>query len=304
MSLLKKLNRTKNLLKKVDRYQEDLDLIKVNQGRILAEMYKSRSNMNEAEFKVFSQWGEDGIIQFLLNKIGNDCHKSFIEFGVENFTESNCRFLLINDLWKGLIIDGSQNNIDYIKKDNICWRYPLTPVCAFIKKDNINDLIKKAGFGGRVGILSVDIDGNDYWVLENIDVEADILITEYNSIFGDKAKVSVPYDPDFQRTSKHYSNLYWGASLGALNYLADKKGYFLVGCNTNGNNAFFMNKKFAGKLVKKEVSEVFRDSSFRESRDRESVLTFLDRSQGLSLLRDLQVTDVETMKSVSLAEIR
>ena len=124
------------------------------------EMVKS---LEEVEFQVFSQRGEDGILQYIINKIEIP-NRIFVEFGVENYTESNTRFLLMNNNWSGLVIDGSKANIDFIKNDFIYWKYDITAVESFIDKDNINSLIKNYTSVKDIGLLSVDIDGNDYWV--------------------------------------------------------------------------------------------------------------------------------------------
>ena len=89
---------------------------------------------------------------------------SFIEFGVENYLESNTRFLLINNNWSGLIFDMSKENISEIKKHYYYWRHDLRAETATITAENINDLIEKNGFKKPIGLLSIDIDGNDYWV--------------------------------------------------------------------------------------------------------------------------------------------
>jgi len=88
--------------------------------------------LNEVEFQVFSQFGDDGIIQFLINKLPIPS-KTFIEFGVENYRESNTRFLLINDYWSGYIIDGSELNIESIKSEQFYSFYDLKVEAAFIK---------------------------------------------------------------------------------------------------------------------------------------------------------------------------
>ena len=98
------------------------------------------SSIQETEFRVFSQFGEDGIIQFLISNIEIP-NKTFVEFGVEDYAESNTRFLLINNNWSGLVIDGSQPNVESIKNDAIFWKHDLTALNAFITKDNINSLI-------------------------------------------------------------------------------------------------------------------------------------------------------------------
>ena len=123
------------LNRKLDKIQEALGRIEDRQLR----MFGSK-NIADNQFRVFSQWGEDGIIQFLLRHITIE-NKIFVEFGVENYTEANTRFLLINDNWTGLVMDGSKEHISYIKKDPIYWRYNLKAVQVFITKENINRLL-------------------------------------------------------------------------------------------------------------------------------------------------------------------
>ena len=165
------------------------------------------------EVQAFSQWGEDGIIQYLIRKIPIE-NRVFVEFGVGDYTESNTRFLLQNDNWTGLVIDSSPDNATSIKKDPIYWRFNLKVECAFIDAENISQIITNAGISGDIGLLSIDIDGNDYWVWQAIDcIKPRIVICEYNSLYGPQAKVTIPYDRSFVRTKAHYSNLYYGASL-------------------------------------------------------------------------------------------
>ena len=115
------------------------------------------------EFKVFSQWGEDGIISYLVNNLDIE-NNFFIEFGVANYLESNTRFLLKKFNWSGLILDSSQNNIEYIKKDKIYWQYDIKALCQFITRENINKIFLENISQKNIGLLSIDIDGNDYWV--------------------------------------------------------------------------------------------------------------------------------------------
>jgi hypothetical protein len=119
--------------------------------------------LKDAEFRVSSQFGDDGIIQYLLHHLRMDTD-TFIDFGVENYRESNTRFLLENNNWRGLVIDGSQANIDFIRSEDIYWRHDLTAVCSFITAENINQIFEEHGFTGEIGILSIDIDGNDWHV--------------------------------------------------------------------------------------------------------------------------------------------
>lgn len=259
-------------------------------------------NWDEYGFKVFSQNNEDGLIQYLIRHTEIP-QKTFIEFGVESYHESNTRFLCLRNNWSGLIMDGSLEYMNAVRKENIYWLRTLESKGVFITKENINELISESGFSGNIGILSVDIDGVDYWVLNEIKcIKPQILICEYNPIFGAKSKVSVPYKKDFYRTNEHYSNLYWGASLGAYNYFAQNNGYKLVCINNVGTNAFFV-KKEASSLPEISVEDAFREYKCRESRDPDGNLSFLSAKQGKELIKDLPVIDVVTNKTLKISEL-
>ena len=124
-------------------YLKNQILIRLSLGRIESKINldKKSKNINDFEFKVFSQFGEDGIIQYLINNL-KIYNKKFIEFGVENYEEANTRFLLENNNWSGLIIDSSQKNINHITKQNYYWRNDLIAINAFVSTENINSIIK------------------------------------------------------------------------------------------------------------------------------------------------------------------
>jgi hypothetical protein len=274
-------------------------------GRIELRQNISKENLDivDSEFKVFSQWGEDGIIQHIVNNIHIE-NPIFIEFGVETYTESNTRFLLVNNNWSGLVIDGSQNNIDYIKADSIYWRYNLKAECSFIDKDNINQIIKKNGIAGEIGLLSVDIDGNDYWVWDAINVvNPAIVVCEYNSLWGAKKSVTTPYKADFSRNDAHPSNLYYGASIQALVDLANHKGYALVAGNRAGNNVFFVRNDLLNGLPTLSAEQAWVKSQFRESRDVNNTLTFLDYEARRELIADLLLIDTQTQQTIKVRDL-
>ena len=277
------------ILTKLHKIQESIGRVEVRQLEQL-----DKKDIHENEVRVFSQWGEDGIIQFLLRhtKINR---KIFVEFGVQNYTESNTRFLLINNNWSGLVIDGSEANISYIKNDPIYWQYNLKAVQAFIDRDNINKLLTENGVSGEIGLLSIDIDGNDYWVWQAIDVvNPAIVVIEYNARFGKEEAVTVPYDPYFERSKAHYSNIYYGASLKALYLLGQQKGYTFVGCNTAGNNAFFIRNDLKPSEIKElSVDEGYIDCNFQESRDKNGKLAYLNREEEKQILASLPLEKVE-----------
>jgi hypothetical protein len=179
--------------------------------------------------------------------------------------------------------------------------FDLTAVNAFITKDNINDLFVQNNFKGRVGILSIDIDGNDYWIWKAIDsVIADIVIVEYNSVFGPERTITIPYQPDFVRSKAHHSFLYAGTSLAALCQLAKEKGYSFVGSNSAGNNAYFVHNDKLASLTPITASEGYVQSQFRESRDVEGNLSYISGDQRLDLLKGMPVFNTTTQQIENL----
>jgi hypothetical protein len=263
----------------------------------------SVSSLADVEFRVYSQWGEDGIIQHLIQRVSVP-NPVFVEFGVGDYRESNTRFLVRRHNWRGLVIDSDPNNIAYLKRDPIYWKHELQAVCSFVTKDNIDSLIRNAGISGDIGLLSVDIDGNDYWVWQAITgVQPRIVICEYNSVFGQQHPISIPYQADFRRTRAHVSNLYYGASLPALCHLAAAKGYEFVGCTSAGVNAFFVRRDLAGPFRSLSPAEGYVQSRFRESRDASARPTFVTGPDRLRLIADLPVVDVATGGVVRLSDL-
>ncbi|MDA9519248.1 NADH dehydrogenase [Bradyrhizobium sp. CCBAU 11434] len=258
-----------------------------------------------SEFKVFSQFGEDGIIQYLIRQARIPAHcRSFIEFGVESYDEANTRFLLVNNNWRGLIIDGDLSNVRRVRSSSIYWRHNLVAVDAFVDVDNINGIFSENGFVGEIGLLSVDIDGNDYWVWDKIEVvNPMIVVAEYNSVFGPRHAVTVPYNKTFVRSRAHSSNLYWGASLGALVQLGERKGYAFVGSNSAGNNAFFVRRDCLNGQRVLTAAEGYVESQFRESRDEAGRLTFLSGAARLREIGNMLVYDVEHDSLVKLGDL-
>ena len=290
------LNRFLSIPARITRIQEAL-------GRIEQRQVEQCSDFRKAEFRVFSQWGEDGLIQYLLRRVPIE-RQIFVEFGVENYTESNTRFLLTNNHWAGLIIDGSAENIAFVKRDPIYWATNLKAENAFITRENINDLISKNGITGDIGLLSVDIDGNDYWILDSIDtISPRIIICEYNSHFGPTAKVTTPYDPSFTREAAHFSKIYYGASIAALNALASRKGYSLVASNSAGNNVVFVRSDSLGGLSIFTPEQAYVRAQFREFHDELGRLTFDDFEQRLKKINHLPVYNLDRDQVMSIGEI-
>lgn len=288
----------------VNRVKRMQELHMILTAKILASGYKGKKieQLSDVEFRVFSQNGEDGIIQWIVQNAEIE-NRVFVEFGVENYEESNTRYLLMNDNWSGLVMDGSNENVESIKNWSEYWRYNLTAKACFITKENINEKIREEGIEGNIGLLSVDIDGNDYWVLDEITcVDPVILICEYNSIWGKEKRVTTPYEATFQRTEKHYSNLYYGASLMAFVHWAKMRGYIFLGCNSAGNNAFFVKKhRFDERLLCKKP--FFVVAGARESRDEKGQLTYLSAEKRLGVIKEMDVYDLNTNEKKRIMDL-
>jgi len=309
------INRLKNKLRtliasQIEPCHDDLfmqiDLMKFEVGQLQARLLRGQSitRLQEAEFKVFSQWGEDGIIQYLIRQVPMG-DTSFIEIGVENYWESNTRFLLMNDNWRGLIVDGQDGHERFLEKSGLRWRYQIDPVTAFVNRDNINSIIAQASFGGDIGLLSIDIDGMDYWVLEALTVVSPrIWVVEYNPRFGLKRSVTVPYDPAFSRTQAHYSNCYYGASLPAFCRLAESRGYQLVGIASSGNNAFFVRRDVCPEgWPRLELRDIQLPRLPREARNAEGSFSYLSSKQELELLADMKVFDFDINQLLNIRSL-
>ena len=246
-TLVAELRKTDRRLDALDRRVRDLQqAVGRVEGRQL-DAAESAGTLDAAdlhahEFKVASQWGEDGILRHLARRVPVG-RKLFVEFGVENYEEANTRFLLTDQNWSGLVLDGDAGNVEQIRRSRAYWMHNLKAERAFVTAENIDDVLRANGVEGEVGLLSVDVDGMDYWIWRATSaVSPAIVAIEYNHRYGPHDAVVVPYDPAFDRRAAHHSLCYYGASLAALCKLGDAKGYGLVGCGSAGLNAFFVRR--------------------------------------------------------------
>ena len=297
MSIVTKVLKKIKYLIKTNIFSEESEKYKVLLAQNMAvskNQLTSIDDFRDVEFSCFSQWGEDGIINWLISKLPN-IPKKFIEFGVGNYKESNTRLLLQLHNWQGLVMDSTNDYIQDIKSQDISWRHQLDSVCAHISKDNINQLLENRGMTSDIGLLSIDIDGNDYFVWQSINIiQPIIVIVEYNAVLGDLHPITIPYKSDFFRTKAHSSNLYFGASLKALITLGKKKGYTFVGTNTNGVNAFFIRDDFAPMITSLISSISAYPSLSREARNADGKLNFISGLERLEIIRDCKILNLET----------
>ena len=288
------------LLKRPDFSEKKIFL----QGKILENQNLKKEKINdlgEIEFSVFSQFGEDGIISWLSNQIP-DIKKIFLEIGTQDYWESNTRYLLKSQQWKGYIIEGSKEYVQKIKKQSIYWQNNLTAINEFITEENINEIIKNNVKETNLGLFSLDIDGNDYWILKKLELTSDIVVLEYNPIFGDIYKLSIIYESDFDRNKKHFSNTYFGCSIQAIINLMERKNYVFLGTNTHGMNAFFVNKNKYHHLKDKIANIIIFPPKIREARNNEGKLNFKNIKENLNIIKNFEVYDIDENKIRKLSD--
>ena len=198
----------------------------------------------DVEFRAFSQNGEDGILHYIFSIIGTTNRKA-VEICAGDGIECNAANLIVNHGWTGLLFDGNEENIRRGKKfyskckDTCVW--PPTLVHAWITAENVNELILSNGFVGDIDLLSLDMDGMDYWIWKAINcINPRVVVLEYQNIWGPDKSVTVPYDPNFKVEFSEFGPNYCGASLSAFVKLGREKRYRLVGCQRYGFNAFFI----------------------------------------------------------------
>ena len=225
--------------------------------------------INDAGFRVFSQFEEDGKILYIFSIIGMGT-KTFVEIGSDDGINSNCANLYFNFGWWGLFIDGNEKSIKRGVRFYNKYPHPLNYkpkfLCEIVTRNNINSLIENVGIKGEIELLSIDIDGNDYWIWENLEIiSPKVVIIETHVEFGYR-NIVVPYDESYTFPGKH--PIYHGASPVAMVNLARKKGYRLVGANELGFNFIFVKNGIGDKYLKEvSIESVLNHRSVKESFD-------------------------------------
>jgi len=219
-------------------------LILLNQYREMVHRGAPLPSFDDVEFRAFSQNGEDGILLFIFALIGMGSRRS-IEICAGDGIQCNTANLIVNHGWTGLLFEGNEHLAQTGRAfyaslgDTFC--HPPTIANEWITRENINQLIKTNGFDGAVDLLSLDLDGVDYWVWEAIDViRPRVVIAEIQCIWGAERAVTVPYRQEFRTQFIDKFGVYSGASLPAFVKLARRKGYRLVGVQRLGFNAIFI----------------------------------------------------------------
>lgn len=219
--------------------------------RALMELYRSNAlkgidppSWRDLGFRINSQFDEDGFLIYIFSLIGFKTRK-VVEACCGTGDESNTANLIANHSCIGTLFEADPEKADTARRfyasQPLCGIWPPNVICEWITAKNVNRLLEEHGATGEVDLLSIDIDGIDYWLWKAIDaISPRVVVTEINHLWGPDEAVTVPYADDFKAVFTQYGSDYAGASIAAFVKLAQDKGYRLVGGNSIGINAFFV----------------------------------------------------------------
>jgi hypothetical protein len=193
-------------------------------------------------FQVYSQSEEDGVIEEIFRRIGGG--RTFLEVGCGHGLENNTHYLLLKG-WSGTWVDGNRRNIERIQRE-LPTSERLVVVHRMVTVDNVNDLQRDVDF------LSLDIDGNDLYVLKRLLPGPKVICVEYNATFPPPLSIAMKYNP----AHRWKQDAYHGASLQA--FVDALLEYQLVACNLTGGNAFFVRRDLAGPFTVYPVEQLYR----------------------------------------------
>ena len=231
-----------------------LPLDKQSQLRLLMD-YRERAarggplpDFQETEFRSWSQHGEDGLLLFLFGVVGFGSRRS-VEMCCGDGLECNSANLIIHHAFRSLLVDARTKKLArgraFYEQCKEC--RPNRPILleSWITRDGVDPMLTRHGFAGEIDLLSIDLDGMDYWIWEAVTVaEPRVVAIEYNAKWPASRSLTVPYQDDFVCHDR-----YRGASLAALVKLGRRKGYRLVGCQRGQVNAFFVRDDLAPDLL-------------------------------------------------------
>jgi hypothetical protein len=224
-------------------------------------------SLSEVGFRCHSQFEEDGVLLFIFALIGTT-NKIAVEICAGDGIECMSTNLVLNHGWWGYLFDGNERNVEqgrlFFRNSRDTFLYPPKFTHVWITAENVNDVIREAGVAGDIDLLSLDIDGMDYWIWKSIDcIRPRVVVCETHNVIGADDALTVPYDPDFVITTPDYHS----ASLAAMAKLAEQKGYRLIGTHRYGFNAFFILADIATDILPSVTpAQCLQDPFTREAR--------------------------------------
>jgi hypothetical protein len=262
----------------------------------------------DAEYSVYSQWGEDGILDYLCSALEID-RPHYLDFGAGDVCISNGRWLLQSRGGAGVFVDARNDLSQTLAQSELGTFTDSSSIQSFLDYENSPSILKESNerLGGVVDVFSIDLDGQDYWVLNSLlELNSKVIVVEYQAYLGPSLAITVPQSKVFDRTSAHFSWIYYGASLAAFSHLLSERGYALIGSNRQRTNAFFVRKDLVGNSplsgIKVPSLESLCDSRGGESRNRSGELVGVQGFDRRELIRDTSWTDVKTGVTQSLAQ--
>ncbi len=206
-------------------------------------------SLPDVGYRVFSQNDEDGILAAIFALAGTT-NKTAVELCAGDGIECNTANLTVNHGWHTLLLDGNGDNVargqKFYANNPDTYLAPPAFVEGWVTRENVNRMVESHGFAGEIDLLSLDLDGVDYWIWEALDaVLPRVVVLEFQSVWGALDAVTVPYAPNFRREGL---SDYYGASLPAFVALGRRRGYRLVAVARNAYNAFFLRDDVAAEV--------------------------------------------------------
>jgi hypothetical protein len=228
-------------------------------------------SLKDVGFRVYSQFEEDGILLYIFSIIGTT-NKRVVEICASNGVECMATNLIINHGWNGLLFDGDKKNVEdgikFFTSNDSTWLHPPIFKEAWLTCENINELIKESDFVGEIDLLSLDIDGNDYYIMEAINViKPRVIICETLNVIPSDLALTIPYKSDFSRQESLHPD-FMSVSLLAMKKMLNKKGYRLIGSHRFGFNAIFMLNGVGTEYFPEVSVESIHDNEYTKFRNR------------------------------------
>ncbi len=242
--------------------QEIQTLLKITYKSFTEQILKL--SFDDVGFRRHSQFEEDGILLYIFSLIGETSRKA-VEICCGDGQQSMAANLIVNHGWQGLLFEGDEALVKsarsfYMRQPDCLLNQPVIKQ-AWITAENINTLIAAEGYSGEVDLLSLDMDGNDYWVWKAIDVIAPrVCVFETHNVIPSHLALTMPYDPTFRIRKEHQD--FRSASTLAMTKLSKEKGYRLIGAHRHGFNVFFMRNDIGTDIFPEISVESVHDNAF------------------------------------------
>jgi hypothetical protein len=225
--------------------------------------------LSKVGFKVYSQFEEDGMLLYIFSLIGTT-NKRVVEICAGDGVQCMAANLIINHGWDGLLFEGdrklAKRGIKFFASNESTWLHPPVFKQAWLTRENVDGLITESGFAGEVDLLSLDVDGNDYYLMEAINsIKPRVIVCETHNVIPADLSLTIPYKPDFNRMQNLHPD-FMGASLLAMKKLLNKKGYRLIGSHRFGFNAFFMLNEVGTEYFPEVSVESVHDNAYTKFR--------------------------------------